>query len=71
MGIFRPGLEKDVEGCEVEKAALETGSNPNNAAILTWATLLPSWTDARINGEFIGLLSLAAACSMQGDLTGV
>ena len=55
----------------VEKAALETGSNPNNAAILTWATLLPSWTDARITGEFIGLLSLAAACSKQGDLTGV
>ena len=55
----------------VEKASLETGSNPNNAAILTWATLLPSWTDARITGEFIGLLSLGAACSMQGDLTGV
>ena len=28
----------------VEKATVEIGSNPNNAVILTWATLLPSWT---------------------------
>jgi len=55
----------------VEKAALETGSNPNNAVILTWATLLTSWTDAIITGEFIGMLSVAAACSIHGDLTGV
>ena len=70
LSCLAPGNSKDRKWA-VEKAALQTGSNTNNTAIPAWAALLPSWTDARITGEFIGLLSVAAACSMHGNLTGV
>jgi len=55
----------------VKKVALETGSNPNHAAILIWAALLLSWTGVRITGDLIGLLHVATTFSMRGDLTGV
>ena len=53
----------------VVKSSLETGSDPGNASLLTWATLLPSYHDDRITGEFIVIIKHAAHTCLQGDLT--
>ena len=51
----------------VMRPALETCSNPGNAALLTWATLLPSYHDDRITGEFVTILRSAAHNCLQGN----
>ena len=52
----------------VMRPALETCSDPGNAALLTWATLLPSYHDDRITGEFVTILRSAVHNCLQGNM---